>query len=147
MLKYVARRLAYAVLTFFGITIVVFALVHSVPGDPIDFILGSKNVRNEEARVKAGQENSNSGYIIQPADASSISRPGMLGIPQGGTPYLKDAPYRLAVVQRQRLGHYAARQMPQANTRQPANPSPELRFRVGLEVQSPTSKVQSRRPT
>jgi peptide/nickel transport system permease protein len=41
MLKYVARRLAYAVLTFFGITVVVFVLVHSVPGDPIDFILGS----------------------------------------------------------------------------------------------------------
>ncbi len=29
MLRYVARRLSYAVLTFFGITVVVFALVHS----------------------------------------------------------------------------------------------------------------------
>lgn len=41
MLSYVARRLLYAVLTFFGITIVVFALVHSVPGDPVTFYIGS----------------------------------------------------------------------------------------------------------
>lgn len=34
MLSYLIRRLAYAVLTFFGITVAVFALIHSVPGDP-----------------------------------------------------------------------------------------------------------------
>lgn len=41
MLSYVARRLLYAVLTFFGITVVVFALVHLVPGDPISFYIGA----------------------------------------------------------------------------------------------------------
>lgn len=46
MLRYVARRLAYAVLTFFGITVVVFALVHSVPGDPVDFILGASGPKS-----------------------------------------------------------------------------------------------------
>lgn len=40
MLSYAARRLLYAVLTFFGITIAVFALVHAVPGDPISFYIG-----------------------------------------------------------------------------------------------------------
>src|SRR5436309_1073427 len=35
MLTYVVRRLLYAVLTFFGIIITVFLLVHSVPGDPM----------------------------------------------------------------------------------------------------------------
>ncbi|HYM62569.1 MAG TPA: ABC transporter permease [Thermoanaerobaculia bacterium] len=40
MLTYLARRLLYAVLTFFGITIAVFALVHAVPGDPIAFFIG-----------------------------------------------------------------------------------------------------------
>jgi peptide/nickel transport system permease protein len=39
MLTYVVRRLLYAVLTFFGITIAVFALIHSVPGDPINFFI------------------------------------------------------------------------------------------------------------
>src|SRR2546422_7721998 len=44
MASYVARRLLYALLTFFGITVVVFALVHSVPGDPISFYIGTHGV-------------------------------------------------------------------------------------------------------
>ena len=42
MLSYLIRRLAYAVLTFFGITVVVFALVHVVPGDPISLFIGAR---------------------------------------------------------------------------------------------------------
>jgi peptide/nickel transport system permease protein len=41
VLSYVARRLLYAVLTFFGITIAIFALVHAVPGDPVTFYIGA----------------------------------------------------------------------------------------------------------
>jgi ABC-type dipeptide/oligopeptide/nickel transport systems, permease components len=41
MIVYIVRRLAYAALTFLGITAVVFALIHSVPGDPISFYAGS----------------------------------------------------------------------------------------------------------
>jgi peptide/nickel transport system permease protein len=41
MLTYVVRRLLYGVLTFFGITIVIFTLVHSVPGDPMTFYVGT----------------------------------------------------------------------------------------------------------
>ena len=40
MYVYIARRLLYAILTFFGITVAVFALIHSVPGDPISFYTG-----------------------------------------------------------------------------------------------------------
>ena len=40
MLTYVVRRLLYAVLTFFGIIVVVFLLVHSVPGDPVFYLIG-----------------------------------------------------------------------------------------------------------
>jgi peptide/nickel transport system permease protein len=35
MTRYILRRLAYALLTFIGITVAVFALIHSVPGDPV----------------------------------------------------------------------------------------------------------------
>ena len=35
MYAYVVRRLLYAILTFFGITVVTFALIHSVPGGPV----------------------------------------------------------------------------------------------------------------
>ena len=41
MTAYLARRLTWAVLTFFGITVAVFALIHSVPGDPISFYIGA----------------------------------------------------------------------------------------------------------
>lgn len=40
MTTYIVRRLLYAVLTFFGITVATFALIHSVPGDPITFFMG-----------------------------------------------------------------------------------------------------------
>ncbi|MDP9360149.1 MAG: ABC transporter permease [Acidobacteriota bacterium] len=46
MLTYVVRRLLYGVLTFFGITIAVFVLVHSVPGDPISFYVGSHGMQS-----------------------------------------------------------------------------------------------------
>lgn len=42
MSVYVIRRLIYAALTFLGITVAVFILVHSVPGDPISFYMGSQ---------------------------------------------------------------------------------------------------------
>jgi peptide/nickel transport system permease protein len=40
MTTYIVRRLLYAVLTFFGITVATFVLIHSVPGDPISFFIG-----------------------------------------------------------------------------------------------------------
>jgi peptide/nickel transport system permease protein len=41
MAEYVARRLGYALLTLIGITVAVFALIHSVPGDPITYYLAN----------------------------------------------------------------------------------------------------------
>jgi len=46
MASYVARRLLHAVLTFLGITVAVFALVHAVPGDPITFYIGAHGGHN-----------------------------------------------------------------------------------------------------
>ena len=42
MLSYLIRRFAYAVLTFFGITIAVFVLIHAVPGDPVLLFVGAR---------------------------------------------------------------------------------------------------------
>jgi peptide/nickel transport system permease protein len=44
MTSYIVRRLLYAVLTFFGITIATFTLIHSVPGDPVSFYMGRANL-------------------------------------------------------------------------------------------------------
>ncbi len=46
MTSYVIRRLLYAVLTFFGITVATFVLIHSVPGDPISFFIGRAGINN-----------------------------------------------------------------------------------------------------
>ena len=43
MYAYIARRLAYAVLTFVGITVATFTLIHSVPGDPVALYSGRMN--------------------------------------------------------------------------------------------------------
>jgi peptide/nickel transport system permease protein len=51
MLTYAARRLAYAILTFFGITVGVFVLIHSVPGDPVDFYIGHSGARASSPRA------------------------------------------------------------------------------------------------
>jgi peptide/nickel transport system permease protein len=40
MTVWLVRRFLYAVLTFFGITLATFTLIHSVPGDPISFFIG-----------------------------------------------------------------------------------------------------------
>jgi peptide/nickel transport system permease protein len=42
VLSYLIRRFAYAVLTFLGITVVVFALIHCVPGDPVLLFVGAR---------------------------------------------------------------------------------------------------------
>jgi peptide/nickel transport system permease protein len=40
--RFLARRLAYSVVVMFGVLIVVFALVHLVPGDPVRIALGTR---------------------------------------------------------------------------------------------------------
>ena len=54
MVSYIARRLLYGVLTFVGITIAVFVLLHAVPGDPITFYVGVHgSVHLSEASLQA----------------------------------------------------------------------------------------------
>ncbi len=49
----IARRLLYAVLTFFGITVATFALIHSVPGDPVSFYAGQSGMNVSQAALEA----------------------------------------------------------------------------------------------
>jgi len=53
MASYIVRRLLYGVLTFFGITLAVFILVHSVPGDPIAFYIGTHMTHLSQAALDA----------------------------------------------------------------------------------------------
>ncbi|MGA7616613.1 MAG: ABC transporter permease [Thermoanaerobaculia bacterium] len=51
MLGYVIRRLAYAAITFWGITLVVFVMIHAAPGDPVSFYLGGIRSSSAPPRV------------------------------------------------------------------------------------------------
>lgn len=46
MTSYLVRRFLYALLTFLGITVATFTLVHSVPGDPISFYAGRGGIKS-----------------------------------------------------------------------------------------------------
>jgi peptide/nickel transport system permease protein len=42
--RFVARRLLYSVAVLLGVLVVVFALVHLVPGDPVRIALGTRRI-------------------------------------------------------------------------------------------------------
>ena len=54
MIGWLIRRFFYALLTFFGITIATFALIHSIPGDPISFFVGRAGASGVSAEVLEG---------------------------------------------------------------------------------------------
>ena len=44
MIQFVARRFGLVLVTFFGITVFTFALIHLIPGDPVMLMFGERNV-------------------------------------------------------------------------------------------------------
>ncbi|HEU4887178.1 MAG TPA: ABC transporter permease [Thermoanaerobaculia bacterium] len=56
MTSYLVRRLLYAVLTFFGITIATFVLIHAVPGDPISYFLSQAGAGRISPEMRAAIE-------------------------------------------------------------------------------------------
>ena len=55
MFRYIVRRLLYALIVLFGVTVIVFSLLHLTPGDPAELILGDMPDVTEAdiARVRA----------------------------------------------------------------------------------------------
>lgn len=47
MLRFIARRIALIVPTFVGVTLLAFALIHAVPGDPIEVRVGEHGIAPE----------------------------------------------------------------------------------------------------
>lgn len=47
MLGYVLRRLGLVAITFLGITVLSFVLIHSVPGDPVEMMFGERGIDPE----------------------------------------------------------------------------------------------------
>ncbi len=48
MAKYIVRRLLLGILTFFGITVIVFFMSYLVPGSPLDYLLADLTISAEK---------------------------------------------------------------------------------------------------
>ena len=44
MLAFIARRLGLLIPTFFGVTLLTFALIRMIPGDPVEVMMGERRV-------------------------------------------------------------------------------------------------------
>ena len=44
MLSFIARRLGLLIPTFFGVTLLAFALIRLIPGDPVEVMMGERRV-------------------------------------------------------------------------------------------------------
>ncbi len=53
--SFIARRLILIIPTFIGVSILAFALIHLIPGDPIDLIAGERSVSPERRAVLEAQ--------------------------------------------------------------------------------------------
>lgn len=47
MLSFIARRLGLLIPTFFGVTLLTFALIRLIPGDPVEVMMGERRVDPE----------------------------------------------------------------------------------------------------
>lgn len=48
MAKYIVRRLLLGILTFFGITVIVFFMSYLAPGSPLDYLLADPTISAEK---------------------------------------------------------------------------------------------------
>jgi dipeptide transport system permease protein len=57
MLRFIIARLGVLIPTFLGVTVVAFGLIHMIPGDPIELLVGERGidpVRHEELKARFG---------------------------------------------------------------------------------------------
>ena len=47
MFSFIARRVGLLIPTFFGITLLTFALIRMIPGDPVEVMMGERKVDPE----------------------------------------------------------------------------------------------------
>ncbi len=57
MIEFILRRLGLLIPTFFGVTLIAFALIHLIPGDPIELLVGERGIdpaRHAQLRAALG---------------------------------------------------------------------------------------------
>ena len=54
MLEYIIRRLGFSLVTLVGITILVFLMIHFIPGDPVELIAGDEADKQTKEMIRKG---------------------------------------------------------------------------------------------
>ena len=65
MFKFLLRRIAMIIPTFIGMTLLTFALIHLVPGDPVELIAGERGISPERHAVLRSELGLDKPLIIQ----------------------------------------------------------------------------------
>ena len=74
-MSFVLRRLLASIPVVIGITIIAFLLIHLVPGDPIDAMLGSADAGMSAARTEMAQQAKTGGDHTRLKSANGMVRP------------------------------------------------------------------------
>lgn len=65
MLRYLGRRLLQAIPVFFGATLLIYAMVFAIPGDPVQALGGDRGISDELAAQLRAQYNLDRPFIVQ----------------------------------------------------------------------------------
>ena len=71
MLQFILRRLGLVIPTFIGITLLTFAFVHMIPGDPVMIMAGERGIN---AYLLVGHDADHAGFGALEPDARLRSR-------------------------------------------------------------------------
>ncbi|WP_263771300.1 ABC transporter permease subunit [Propionivibrio soli] len=79
MISYILRRLSVVIPTFLGITVLVFSLIHMIPGDPVEAMSGERGMEPERYARLMAQYGLDRPLPLQYADYISRAARGDLG--------------------------------------------------------------------
>ncbi len=79
MITFILRRLAVVIPTFIGITLLVFALIHLIPGDPVEAMSGERGMEPERYAALIAQYGLDRPLPVQYVDYLAKAAQGDLG--------------------------------------------------------------------
>ncbi len=65
MVLFLARRLSLVLVTFFGITVFAFTLIHLIPGDPVLLMFGDRDVSPQQMAALRAQLGLDRPLVVQ----------------------------------------------------------------------------------
>jgi ABC-type dipeptide/oligopeptide/nickel transport system permease component len=80
MAGFLAQRLGQTIFVLFGVSLIVFGMIHAIPGDPVDIIFAGENVTADQRELLRRQLGLDRGLPVQYLDFVTNAAQGDLGI-------------------------------------------------------------------